>query len=62
MKTKLEKLALKRINELAREAEHVILNSHKDMGGFAQRDSGFGQLGSKLYEIRCWSEALSDGT
>lgn len=62
MKTKLEKLALERINELAREAESVILNSHKDMGCFTQRGSGFGQLNSKLYEIQRWSEALSDGT
>ena len=60
MKTKLEKLALGRINELAKEAEAVVLKNNENMGGYAQRDSGFGQLNSKLYEIRRWSEALSD--
>ncbi len=61
MTTKLEALALRRIAELASDAQHVMVCNHENMGAFAVRDSGFGKLNEKLYEIDLWAKALIDG-
>lgn len=61
MKTKLEKLAIQHISDLAHEAYDVVLKNHENMGGFAMRDSGFGKLNDKLREIERWSEAILEG-
>ncbi len=61
MKT-IEKLAIRRIESLAKETKHVLLQNHKDMGEYCRRDSAFAAIGSKLDEIQDWAEALRNET
>lgn len=58
MKTKLQKLALRRIEQLSREAQDIVLKNHEDMGGFCLHDSGFGKLNNRLREIEDWADAM----
>lgn len=58
MKTLLEKLAIERIKILSEEAQQVLLSNNASMGGYAERNSGFGQMHDKFREIDAWVGAL----
>lgn len=61
MKTKLERMALEQICNLANEAQSVVLHNHENMGIYSHRQSGFGKLNEKLSQIERWTEALLEG-
>lgn len=56
--TKLEKMIIERIGELANEIRDVMLEKSGDMGKYGDRDSGFGRVGVKLRQIERWVVAL----
>lgn len=51
MKTKLEVMAIRRIGQLSSEAQDLVMKHHENMGDYAMRNSGCGQLNDKLREI-----------
>lgn len=61
MKTKLERLALEHISDLANEARSVVLQNNENMGMYSHRESGFGKLNEKLSQIERWTEAVLEG-
>lgn len=60
MKTRLERLSVKRIEVLAKEAEHLVFKHHTDMGAVALRETPSSNLLELLGEIMELAEAINE--